>query len=139
MTTASRPKPAIILRSLIDRVMLTPMANAADGIDAQLYGDLAAILALSNSNERKQKLPAHGAAGSLLSVVAGIGFTAFALRCSALTLALLLAGLGPNDRFIHRPQQSKRPRDPHWGSRGLLVAGTRNHLYRTTVTALSRR
>ena len=60
-----------ILRSLIDRVVLTPVANAPDGIDAQLHGDLAGILALSNNAERKQKLPADGVAGSLLSVVAG--------------------------------------------------------------------
>jgi site-specific DNA recombinase len=60
-----------ILRSLIDRVVLTPAANAPDGIDAQLHGDLAAILALTNADGRKQKLPADGMAGSLLSVVAG--------------------------------------------------------------------
>jgi hypothetical protein len=60
-----------ILRSLIDRVVLTPAADAPDGIEAQLHGDLVAILALSNDDGRKQKLPAVGAAGSLLSVVAG--------------------------------------------------------------------
>ena len=63
-----------ILRSLIDRVVLTPAAGAPDGIDAQLHGDLAAILALSNDNGRKQKLPAKGLTGSQLSVVAGVGF-----------------------------------------------------------------
>jgi site-specific DNA recombinase len=60
-----------ILRSLIDRVVLSPVASAPDGIDAQLHGDLAAILALSSDGERKQKLPAMGVAGSQLSVVAG--------------------------------------------------------------------
>src|SRR4029077_16449929 len=60
-----------ILRTLIDRVVLTPAANAPDGIEAQLHGDLAAILALSNDDGRKQKLPAAGAVGSQLSVVAG--------------------------------------------------------------------
>jgi len=60
-----------ILRSLIDRVVLTPAAGAPDGIEAQLHGDLAAILALSNNQGRKQKLPAKGKAGSQLSVVAG--------------------------------------------------------------------
>ncbi len=60
-----------ILRSLIDRVVLTPLADAPDGIDAQLHGDLVAILALSNDDGHKQKLPAKGMAGSLLSVVAG--------------------------------------------------------------------
>ena len=61
-----------ILRSLIDRVVLMPAAGAPDGIDAQLHGDLAAILALSNADGRKQKPPAKGLAGSQLSVVAGV-------------------------------------------------------------------
>jgi hypothetical protein len=60
-----------ILRTLIDRVVLTPSTDASDGIEAQLHGDLVAILALSNDDRRKQKLPAVGVAGSLLSVVAG--------------------------------------------------------------------
>ena len=66
---------------------LAPAAGAPDGIEAQLHGDLAAILALSDGQGRKQKLPANSMAGSQLSV----------------------------------------------------VAGARNHLYRTKVTALSRR
>ena len=61
-----------ILRSLIARVLLTPTAEAPDGIDAQLHGDLAAVLGLSDPD--KQKLPAAGAVGSQLSVVAGVGF-----------------------------------------------------------------
>ena len=76
-----------ILRSLIDRVVLTPAIDAPDGIEAQLHGDLVAILTLSSNDGCKQKLPADGVAGSLLSV----------------------------------------------------VAGARNHLYRTNVIALSRR
>ena len=49
-----------ILRSLIDRVVLTPTAEAPDGIDAQLHGDLAAVLALSddtltNKNSRPRE------------------------------------------------------------------------------------
>ena len=63
-----------ILRSLIDRVVLTPAVGAPDGIEAQLHGDLAAILALSEGRGRKQKLPAKGMTGSQLSVVAGVGF-----------------------------------------------------------------
>jgi hypothetical protein len=59
-----------IIRSLIDRIVLTPAAEAPDGLDAQLHGDLAAVLALSAANPDKQKLPALGAAGSQLSVVA---------------------------------------------------------------------
>ena len=61
-----------LLRSLIDRVVLTPAADAPDGIDAQLHGDLAAVLALSDPE--KQKLPAVGTVGSQLSVDAGVGF-----------------------------------------------------------------
>ena len=63
-----------ILRSLIARVLLTPTAEAPDGIDAQLHGDLAAVLGLSDPD--KQKLPAAGAVGSQLSVVAGVSFFA---------------------------------------------------------------
>jgi hypothetical protein len=64
-----KAEAADVLRSLIDRVVLTPAAEAPDGIDARLYGELAAVLALGNADE--QKLPAAGAAGSQLSVVAG--------------------------------------------------------------------
>ena len=63
-----------LLRSLIDHVALTPAAGVPDGIDAQLHGDLAAILALSSGKDRKQKPPAKGMTGSQLSVVAGVGF-----------------------------------------------------------------
>jgi len=65
--------PTEILRSLTDRVVLTPAAGAPDGINAQLHGDLAAILALSDGKGRKQKLPAKGSTGSQLSLVAGEG------------------------------------------------------------------
>ena len=56
------------------------MLRSLIGIDAQLHGDLAAILALSSDGEHKQKLPANGVAGSLLSVVAGIGFEPMTFR-----------------------------------------------------------
>jgi hypothetical protein len=49
--------------------VLTPSADAPDGLDAQLYGELAAVLAMGDPD--KQKLPAVGVAGSQLSVVAG--------------------------------------------------------------------
>ena len=52
------------------RVVLTPVADAPDGLDARLHGELAAVLALSDPET--QKPPAAGAAvGSQLSVVAG--------------------------------------------------------------------
>jgi DNA invertase Pin-like site-specific DNA recombinase len=65
-----KAEAADILRSLIDRVVLTPAAEAPDGIDARLHGELAAVLALSGA--QNQKLPAAGAVGSQLSVVAGV-------------------------------------------------------------------
>src|SRR5215469_10472273 len=61
-----------VLRSLIDRVVLMPAADALDGIDARLHGDLSVVLALSAPE--KQKLPAAVTVGSQLSVVAGVGF-----------------------------------------------------------------
>jgi DNA invertase Pin-like site-specific DNA recombinase len=64
-----KAEAAEILRALIDRVVLIPTEAAPDGIDAQLYGELATVLALSDPD--KQKLPAAWAVGSQLSVVAG--------------------------------------------------------------------
>ena len=69
-----------MIRSMIERVELRPR-DEGQGLDAVLFGDLAAILAACSGPD-KQKLP------------------------------------GPF-------------RDP--GSRLSVVAGTRNHLYRTTV------
>jgi site-specific DNA recombinase len=62
-----------IIRSLIDRIVLTPAAGAPDGLDAQLHGDLVAVLDLSRENPDKQKLPGLMGPGSQLSVVAGAG------------------------------------------------------------------
>ncbi len=59
---------------LIDCVVLKPVAGVPAWIQAQLYGDLAALLALSDDQARKQKLPAKGRTGSQLSLVAGVGF-----------------------------------------------------------------
>ena len=42
-----------------------------EGLDTQLHGDLAAVLALSDDSPDKHKLPAAEAVGSQLSVVAG--------------------------------------------------------------------
>lgn len=60
-----------LLRSLIDKVVLTPTVDAPNGLTAELHGDLAAILSVCNSGERKAKLPSGVALGSQLSVVAG--------------------------------------------------------------------
>ena len=60
--------------------MLTPRADAPNGLAAELRGALAEILRLGSKGDgsherahdrRKQKLPPAGAGGSLLSVVAG--------------------------------------------------------------------
>ncbi len=44
---AIRAEAAEILRKLIEKVVLTPDANAPDGLRAELYGDLAMILDLA--------------------------------------------------------------------------------------------
>ncbi len=59
------------LRSMIDRVALTPDPHAPNGIKAELHGDLAGILRLTEGSSPKEKLPADGVAGSQSSVVAG--------------------------------------------------------------------
>jgi site-specific DNA recombinase len=61
-----------ILCSLIDRVVLTPAAGSPDGIDAQLHGDFAAVLALSDENPQT-KAPGHGRGRE--STVGGCGGT----------------------------------------------------------------
>ena len=58
-----------IVRSLIDRVVLTP---TDDGLAAELHGDLAGILALCDTQNRKR--PTAEAVRRQLSVVAGAGF-----------------------------------------------------------------
>ena len=60
-----------ILRSLIDKIVLSPYGG---GIKAELYGDLAEILAFCDEDGRKKRLPGPDEPGSQLSVVAGAGF-----------------------------------------------------------------
>jgi DNA invertase Pin-like site-specific DNA recombinase len=81
-----------ILRSLIDRVVLMPATDAPDGIDAQLHGDLAAVLALSDPE--KQKLPAAGTVGSQLSVVAGVSFFATRRHCPSMSAIVRKSPVG---------------------------------------------
>jgi site-specific DNA recombinase len=66
-----------IIRSLIDRIELTP---ADDTLAIKLYGDLAQIIAFSETSADKQKGPVSGKAGPLLSVVAGRGFEPLTFR-----------------------------------------------------------
>jgi hypothetical protein len=58
-----------VLRNVIDRVELLPRADGKR-LDAYLYGELAAILALCEGGKHKQKLPRKAVPGSQLSVVA---------------------------------------------------------------------
>ncbi len=60
-----------IIRSMIDRIVLTPVAG---GLKAELYGELAEIVAACEAAEGKKKHPGTKIPGSQLSVVAGVGF-----------------------------------------------------------------
>ena len=71
-----------VLRQLIDKVVLTPDGDAADGLRAELHGDLGMILAMTAAPAPARKAARSGTGkgpgtdvrGSLLSVVAGTGF-----------------------------------------------------------------
>ncbi|PWC57421.1 recombinase family protein, partial [Azospirillum sp. TSH58] len=62
-----------MIRAMVDRVELSPCPSGA-GLEAQLYGDLAAILAACAEAGPKRQQPASGETGCQLSVVAGAGF-----------------------------------------------------------------
>jgi hypothetical protein len=68
---AVKAEASEILRTLIDKIVLQPAADAPDGLNAELHGDLAAILSLCGEGTRKQNLSGAGAPESQLSVVAG--------------------------------------------------------------------
>ena len=65
----SRVEAVEIIRELVDRVELRP--NEDGGLDAVLYGDLAAIIGQGTVGKRIANNPDHGGSGLLLSVVAG--------------------------------------------------------------------
>jgi hypothetical protein len=81
-----RLEAAEALRSLIDRVVLTPDPSAPDGLAVELHGALATILALASEpptaatrhrtepGGQNEKPPRTGVLGGQLSVVAGAGF-----------------------------------------------------------------
>ncbi len=69
-----------ILRRLSDKIVLTPEDG---GLKAELYGDLAEILALCAPGEQNKKLPGTGVPGSQLSVVAGARSLLFRTPVSA--------------------------------------------------------
>ena len=62
-----------ILRSMIERITLTPEERAPDGMRVELKGDLAAILAAASGRAKllKQKDPVQGTGSIMLSGVAG--------------------------------------------------------------------
>lgn len=78
-----KAEAADILRSLIERIVLTPDDASPDGLAAELHGDLAMILALSaeakalpakravNGSQDMQNPQSRFVPGGLLSVVAG--------------------------------------------------------------------
>jgi site-specific DNA recombinase len=68
-----------IVRSMIERVVLTPRPDGR-GLDATLFGALAALLSVSAEVSGKKKPSAAGPSEGQLSVVAGAGFEPAAFR-----------------------------------------------------------
>lgn len=54
--TSSRTSPTDILRSLIDKLVLSPEADAPNGLKAELHSEIAAILSMCAQGGRQQKL-----------------------------------------------------------------------------------
>jgi site-specific DNA recombinase len=78
--SAIREEAAEVLRSLIDRIELSPRGDGK-GVYAVLHGDLAEILAFCHESDGAKKLPKTGVSASQLSVVAGTGFVQERTRC----------------------------------------------------------
>ena len=72
------------LRTLIEKIVLTPDPTAVDGLSAELHGDLATILVLAEpapaGRAQTKRTPGTCVPGALLSVVAGIGFEPMTFR-----------------------------------------------------------
>ena len=84
-----RAEAAEALRSLIERVVLTPEASARDGLAAELHGALATILTVAAAAPERGFGKRGGSSGvargtsvpvSQLSVVAGTGFEPVTFR-----------------------------------------------------------
>jgi site-specific DNA recombinase len=73
---AIRPEAADALRSLIDRIVLYPGERRGE-VQADLHGELGAILAFSQGGGSKNRTPE---AGVRFSVVAGRGFEPLTFR-----------------------------------------------------------
>src|SRR5260221_13062565 len=74
---ATQVEAGEIIRSLIDRIELTP---EGDALAIKLYGDLAQIIAFSETSAGHQKGPVSDEMGPILSVVAGRGFEPLTFR-----------------------------------------------------------
>ena len=62
-----------VIRVMIDRVLLSPYPSGTE-LEAQLHGNLLAILEVCAAAEPKRRQPASLEAGFQLSMVAGAGF-----------------------------------------------------------------
>ena len=73
---AIRPEAIEILRSIMERIVVTPMAEG--GLRVELYGDIARLITAdeptSASDTSKTRAASGEAARAVLSVVAGVGF-----------------------------------------------------------------
>ncbi len=81
----SRPETVEILRSLIEKIVLTPDADAANGHLIELFGELGSILSFCDGGleERlpgKQKARGFSAGVGQMTMVAGAGFEPAAFR-----------------------------------------------------------
>ena len=70
LDSPDRAEALDLIRSMIDRVVLTPRKNAG-GLEAHLHGDLAAILAACSEAQTVERPGAFRPPGRQLSVVAG--------------------------------------------------------------------
>jgi site-specific DNA recombinase len=76
----SRHEAVTLLRGLIERVILRPDVDAANGHMIELYGELGAILSLCAGEGANAKAHADGVGIRQLTVVAGAGFEPAAFR-----------------------------------------------------------
>lgn len=72
---ATRPEAIDLLRGLIEKIVLTPDADAANGHVIELYGELGSILSLCG-NGMDTNANARGVSAGVrqMTLVAGVGF-----------------------------------------------------------------
>ena len=77
----SRPEAVEILRGLIEKIVLRPDADAANGHVIELFGELGSILSLCGNGMGQKQKARSGATGlRQLTMVAGAGFEPAAFR-----------------------------------------------------------